>query len=63
MVAAASSRPRGHVHVLDFQIRSLEREIRSGEGEAGFPVEFSIPAKSWSLTGVDSFVSSSSTSL
>ena len=55
MVAAASSRPRGHVHVLDFQIRSLEREIRSGEGETGFAGEFRFrPSRGLSLVWIAS---------
>ena len=61
MVATASSHSRGHVHALDFQIRSLEWEIRSGEGEAVFASESPIPAAATPLTGMDSFISISGT--
>ncbi|XP_004290442.1 PREDICTED: uncharacterized protein LOC101296338 [Fragaria vesca subsp. vesca] len=61
MILEASSHPRGLPYVLSFFRRGREREIRSGEGEAGFAGEFPIPAKSRSLTGMDSFISISGT--
>ncbi|KAL6216488.1 hypothetical protein ACLB2K_009711 [Fragaria x ananassa] len=62
LVSTASSRPPHPPCDLAFSKGAPVKENRA-EGKTGFAGEFPIPAKLWSLTGVDSFISSSLTSL